>query len=219
MMAGPTGSAILVIYGRGMAAGPAERASLLCAAAGGDSDRLSVGDVDRAIWGWLRATFDGPHDAVLTCAACGDDVEFTLPDDFAWPARQGDDMVTVVHGGAEHRMRMPRLADLRGGTLARDRLADGAPWDDPAFAAAAEAALLEADPGIRVEVRLDCAACGAAQVTVFDAAGFAWARLEQAARRVVREVATLARAFGWSEAELTAMTPERRAIWLAEVEG
>lgn len=218
MAAGPTGSAILDIYEQGMAADPARRAALLCAAAGGDAASMPLGDVDRAIWTWLRATFDGPQEAVLTCAACGEDVEFTLPDGFALPARRGGgDRVKVAHGGNGYSLRLPRLGDVRDGALERAALAQDAPWDDPDFEAAAQDALLQADPGLLVQLKLECAACGAVQERPLDVAGFAWARLEQAARRAVREVARLARAYGWSKAELTAMTPERRAIWLAEL--
>lgn len=219
MAAGPTGSAILDIYGQGMAADPANRAALLCQAGGGDALTLSVSDVDRTIWSWLRATFPGPLDAVLDCAACGQGVEFTLPDGFVLPERETrSERLKVAYGGKEYALRFPRLDDLRGGALARDALAHDAPWNDPGFEAAAEVALLKADPGLKVELRLECAVCGTVQVQPLDAAGFAWARLEQAARRAASEIAQLARAFGWSEAELTAMTPQRRAIWLAEID-
>ncbi|MCQ0091223.1 hypothetical protein FGD77_05805 [Roseovarius sp. M141] len=218
MLAAPTGSAILDIYGQGMAAGPADRAALLCAAGGGDADALSIGDVDRTIWGWLTALFDGPQEAVMTCEECGEGVEFALPAGFALPARSElGDGLHVPYGGARYPVRFPRLSDIRGGNLARTALSKDAPWGDPAFEAAAQAALLEADPALQVDLKLECAACGAVQVQPLDVAGFAWARIEQAARRVVQEVAKLARAFGWSEAELTAMTPARRAIWLAEL--
>lgn len=218
MAVGPTGSAILDIYGQGMAADPAGRAALLCAAAGGDALRLSIADTDRTILNWLHTAFDGPQEAVLTCEECGEDVEFTLPDGFALPARknQGDRLV-VVFAGKHYDLRFPRLGDIRSGTVCRTALCDDAPWEDPAFEAAAQSALLEADPGFEIELKLECGACGAVQLRMLDIAGFAWARLEQSARQAVREIAKLARAFGWSEAELTAMTPERRAIWLAEI--
>ena len=218
MMEGPTGSSILDIYLQGMAAEPARRAALLCTAGGGDASRLSIGDVDRAIWDWLRANFDGPLDAVMTCTACGESVEFTIPDDFSLPAPSaGTRRLRVAFGGSEYTLRLPRLDDFQGGVLSRDALSEGAPWSEPAFEAAAQSALLKADPGLQVEMKLECAACGSVQVLPLDVAGFAWARVEQAARRVVREVAKLARLFGWSEAELTSMTSARRAIWLAEI--
>ncbi len=218
MMEGPTGSSILDIYLQGMAAEPARRAALLCTAGGGDASRLSIGDVDRAIWNWMRASFDGPLEAVMTCTACGESVEFSMPDDFGLPAPSAANRrLEVGFGGRDYTLRLPRLEDIQGGVLAREALSEGAPWSEPAFEAAAQSALLQADPGLQVELKLECAACNSVQVLPLDVAGFAWARLEQAVRRVVREVAQLARAFGWSEAELTSMTSARRAIWLAEI--
>ena len=218
MTTGPIGSVILNIYDQGMAADPADRAALLCAMGGGDAAQLSIGDVDRTIWAWFEGLFDGPHEAVMSCVDCGESVEFALPEGFALPPREGDgDRLTLAYGTQRYLLRLPRLTDVRNGTLARVALSEDAPWEDPNFEAIAQAALLKADPALQVELQLECAACGVVQMLPLDVAGFAWLRIEQSARRLVREVAQLARAFGWSEAELTAMTPARRAIWLTEL--
>ncbi len=220
MATGPIGSVILDIYGRGMTADPVDRAALLCAAGGGDVNALSIGDVDRTIWSWFTSLFDGPQEAVMICSECGEEVEFTFPDSFALPDRlSGREQLNVSHKGQSYAVQFPKLEDLRGGALKRSVICETAPWGDPDFEAAAQKALLEHDPALRVELKLECAICGAVQVQPLDVAGFAWARIEQAARCVVQEVAKLARAFGWSEAELTAMTPSRRALYLAELGG
>ncbi len=217
MSAGPEGSVILSLYEKGMAASPARRAALLCAAAGADPEALPMGDVDRRIWGFLNAMFSGPHEAVSACSDCGEAVEFVMPPDFAPPPRVGGDEVEVSYRGTSHKVRMPRLADVRDGRARLENLAPDAPWDDPGFVAAAEEALEAADPGLRLLVVLQCAACGSEQSKVFDAAGYTWQRVELAARQLLREIVSLARSLGWSEADLLGMSAARRAIYLAEL--
>lgn len=215
MKGDPTGSVILDLYEQGMTAGPAVRAALL-ARAGGSGDDPTLGEADRAGWGFLRRAFGPMQEALLTCPDCGEEVEFTLPPEFAPPEAVAETAV-VNHGGAEIVLRLPHLSDIAGGALWPERLAPGADWSDAGFRARAQAALLEADPALKLDLALSCAACGAEQVHMFDVAGFVWARLEQAARRLVRDVAKLARHYGWSEAEITAMSPARRAIYLREI--
>lgn len=212
----PTGSVILGLYERGMTASPVDRAALLAQVGGSDAD-ATLGDADRAAWRFLRARLGPAQDAVLTCAQCGEEVEFTLPAEFA-PPEAAADKVTVDWNGNGVDLRLPRLSDLRAGGLRPETLAPDADWSDPGFRACAEDALLRADPALQLDLNLTCAACGADQTHTFDVTGFVWARLEQAARALVREVAKLARHYGWSEAEITAMSLARRAIYLREIE-
>lgn len=216
MSAGPTGSVILGLYEQGMTASPADRAALL-ARAGGSASDATLGDADRAAWGFLTRQFGAAQDAVLTCTACSEDVEFTLPPGFAPPEIGSKDSLSVTYKDATFALRMPRLSDLRNGTFNPRALAPDADWSDPEFRIAAEAALLAADPALKLYLSLSCAACAEDQTQAFDVTGFVWARLEQVARVLVRDVAKLARGYGWSEAEITAMTPARRAIYLREL--
>lgn len=144
-------------------------------------------------------------------------VEFSLPADFAPPPRVAD-AVEVVHDGASWRVRLPRAGDFADGALRVERLAEGAPWSDDAFLERAEAALEAADPGMDLRFSLACAECGATMERPFDAVAFFWREIEALERRLVAEVAALARAYGWSEAEILSMTPRRRALYLAEAE-
>lgn len=218
MPPGPRVSALLDIYEQGMAASPAVRAGLLAQAGGRDAD-ATLGDADRAAWGFLSETIGGAHDAIVACAVCGEEVEFTLPEGFAPPdASTGPEAtLRVRHKGRDFDLRLPRLSDIGARGLDLRRLCPDGDWSDRGFRAACEAALLEADPALKLDLLLTCGACGAEQAPAFDVTGYVWARLEQAARTTVREVALLARAYGWSEAELTAMSGARRAIYLREL--
>ena len=51
-----------------------------------------------------------------------------------------------------------------------------------------------------------------------DIAGFFWAELDAWARRLLREIHTLARFYGWSEAEILALSPLRRRCYLEMVQ-
>ena len=211
MSSGPTGSVILGLYERGMTASPATRAALLARAGGAAAD-ATLGDADRAAWGFLTGQFGAAQDAVLTCSACGEDVEFTLPAGFAPPGAEADAPVHFEHGGRAYTLRLPRLSDLGSGAFDPALLCPDGDWADPDFRAACQAALLAADPALQLDLSLTCAACGADQTHVFDVTGYVWARLEQAARALVRDVARLARGYGWSEAEIsTTFRPSSRA--------
>jgi hypothetical protein len=68
-----------------------------------------------------------------------------------------------------------------------------------------------------VLVSLDCPECGAGFDADLDPAAFVWAEVEARARRVLIEVDALARAYGWTEADVLALSESRRAAYLAIV--
>jgi len=70
------------------------------------------------------------------------------------------------------------------------------------------------DPRARIELDLSCANCGHSWQTVFDIAGFLWAEINAWAPRTLRDVHTLARAYGWREADILGMSPRRRQSYL-----
>ncbi len=210
-----TETVVLDLYEAGMTAAPVERAALLHAAAGGAAD-APLGEVDRRLWSWLAARFSGPFDAVATCSKCEAGMEFSLPDGFDIPG-ETTDSVQVSYGKQSFSIRMPRLADIRAGALDPRVLCPEAPWDKASFRTKAEAALEAADPGLRITLSLECGACGSGQQPVFDVGAFVWGHVESSAQRLVRDVAVLARAFGWSEGEIAAMSPSRRALYLREI--
>ncbi|MEM1074203.1 MAG: hypothetical protein AAF665_15595 [Pseudomonadota bacterium] len=216
MTSGPTGSVILSVYEQGMTASPAVRAGLLARAGGSQPDAM-LGDADRAAWSFLQDQFGAAQDAVLTCSACGEDVEFDLPDTFGPPSAAPNATVSFEHDDTGFVVRLPRLSDMRDGRFDPHVLCPEGDWTDATFRSACERALLAEDPALRIDLNLVCASCGEKQTHVFDVSGFVWRRLEQAARALVRDVAKLARGYGWSEAEITAMTAARRAIYLREL--
>lgn len=76
----------------------------------------------------------------------------------------------------------------------------------------------EADPQADTQLSLNCPACGHAWQQVFDIASYLWAELGDWARRTLREVHALASAYGWREADILAMSAQRRQ-WYLEMIG
>lgn len=70
------------------------------------------------------------------------------------------------------------------------------------------------DPQAETVLDLTCPACGGQWQALFDIAAFFWAELAAEAKRLLREVDALARAYGWCEADILALSPRRRQAYL-----
>ncbi|MCA8929894.1 MAG: hypothetical protein KDC18_17680, partial [Alphaproteobacteria bacterium] len=82
-------------------------------------------------------------------------------------------------------------------------------------AAAAVAAAVESlDPLAAIVFALTCPECGTAFETPFDPPAFVWQELAAVASRLLWEVDQLARAYGWPEADILALSPLRRRAYL-----
>lgn len=89
------------------------------------------------------------------------------------------------------------------------------PMDLPEAVLADLAAHMEsADPGAVIELAFECAACSHRWQEMFDIAGFLWREIHAWAQRTLRDVHALARAYGWREPDVLALSPTRRQIYL-----
>ena len=75
-------------------------------------------------------------------------------------------------------------------------------------------AMSEADPLAHTQLQLSCPACQHAWLALFDVAHFLWMEVQAWARRTLQDVHSLARAYGWSEREILAMSARRRRLYL-----
>lgn len=89
----------------------------------------------------------------------------------------------------------------------------GVALSDEMVAAIAED-MAAADPQADVQLACTCPACGEAWPMVFDIASVLWSEIHAWARRLLRDVHALARAYGWREADVLALGPTRRQIYL-----
>ena len=83
-----------------------------------------------------------------------------------------------------------------------------------ALEAALARTVAECDPQADIDLELTCPACGAQWRTPFDITGFLWRELEAWAMRTLRETHLLASAYGWSEADILALSAWRRQHYL-----
>lgn len=79
--------------------------------------------------------------------------------------------------------------------------------------------MAQADPQADVQLALSCPACNHQWQATFDVVSFFWTEIHAWARRLLREVHTLASAYSWSEAEILAMSPQRRQLYLEMIGG
>jgi len=86
-------------------------------------------------------------------------------------------------------------------------------------AAPAAEALAEADPLVAFTVVCACPTCGHEAEYEIDLEGLALQRLAAHQRALLRDVHTLASRYGWSEAQILALTPGRRARYRELIEG
>jgi hypothetical protein len=65
-----------------------------------------------------------------------------------------------------------------------------------------------------VQLSLTCPDCDARWDAPLDIASFLWSEVQAWALRTLADVHTLARAYGWAEADILALSPPRRQAYL-----
>ena len=72
----------------------------------------------------------------------------------------------------------------------------------------------QADPQADVRINMNCPGCSQGWSMPFDVLSYLWGEIEDWAQRLLLEVHLLASAYGWSEGDIIAMSPNRRRIYL-----
>jgi len=242
-MPGPGARELLQAWEYGLSGSPTQRALTLLATALPDASLddiagLPTGTRDLGLLRLRSELFGDRVEAVCSCPACGEQL------DACFDARELlRDENTVAAGppaptrplslhGSQVTVRAPNSLDLlavagdpdipasRRALLRRclgplpAEFADTMP-DDLIDEVVTQIAAL--DPRARIELGLTCAACGHAWPAVFDIASFLWAEINAWAHRTLRDVHAIARAYGWPEADILAMSPLRRQCYLEMV--
>ncbi|MDP9190318.1 MAG: phage baseplate protein [Acidobacteriota bacterium] len=204
---------------------PRRGAALLAIAAapGEDTMALPIGERDGRLMALRAATFGRDLTAIASCPACSECVEVTL-DAAAFAAKPTASEEVEVHAeGRVVRARVPNghdvLAAMTAGDARRALLercivdGDASVLPDEVLAAVEEQ-LERADPRADLRLALTCPACSTQWNDAFDITSFFWTEINLAATRLAREVHTLAAAYGWREADILAMTPWRRQLYV-----
>ena len=243
-MRGITASQILEIWESGAGRGQSERTLAVLAGIrpgvpAEELSRLTIGERDGLLMDARQSAFGLVLNAYAECPRCGERLEFSLDPQaagFSPGAREGDggqEIREFTSGPVTFRFRLPDTTDLAaaaqcesveearelilnrcviearsgGARLARED------WPEAAVAELAEHAA-ECDPLAELTLNLTCPGCTNQWQAAFDIAAFFWQEIDTVAKRLLREVAGLARAFGWREADILAMSGTRRQYYL-----
>ena len=198
--------------------------------------RLTIGQRNSRLLALREVTLGPALNGFARCAQCGAELEFTfeagairLPepdapeyslelDGLALRFRPLNSLdlaaiVDLVDVGAA-RLRLIERCLLEATQDGRSLAAPELP--EPALAALIDA-LAEHDPQAETRFQLTCAACGHRWSALFDVVSFFWTELSARAERMLAQVHTLARAYGWREADILAMSEARRQFYLGLV--
>jgi hypothetical protein len=77
--------------------------------------------------------------------------------------------------------------------------------------------MAQCDPRAEIQLDLSCPACGQGWLAMLDIVSFFWTEIRAQAIRLLREVHTLARAYGWREVDILSMSAARRQLYLEMV--
>jgi hypothetical protein len=231
----PSERELLALWENGLARHPIDRALLLCAWARPDvpTDQLAqlpLGEVNEALLRLHRALFGPRLQAQVACERCGEALEIGLTVDDLLPASQGTAPSPMVQlEGFE--LRLPDSADLASvagmadaraaaelllGRCCLPRTPDAVLSDE--IRARTEAWLEASDPLADLRLRLNCEACGDEWSAALDPASWLWNEVQRSAHGLLAQVHTLARAYGWTEPQVLALSPQRRSIYLDMVQ-
>jgi hypothetical protein len=239
-MRAPTAAELLDTWQDAVTATPARRAQALLRLAfpeldAGDSGALTIGQRDVLLMQLRRHLFGVRLDMVTLCPQCREPLESAADvDAFAATATAECAPAPLCAHGYHIAFRPPSVDDLLAlpdepdpraarahllqRCISRIETPDGhratpASLPEDVVQAVIEA-MADADPAADLELAFDCPACGHAWTDCFDIAAFLWRELHAWALRTLREVHSLALAYGWREADVLALNPVRRQIYL-----
>jgi hypothetical protein len=171
--------------------------------------------------------FGAGLEAWAACEACGEQLEFEMSTRVLTVQHAAPAAAESAVAVGSHRFRLPSSRDVAlaarepTAELAAARLlricwiGSGEPpsFSDREIEEAGEQLAL-ADPLAEARVRLTCPDCGHEWDDTLDLALFIWAEVEARAKRLLLDVHQLARAYGWTEGEILALSERRRRFYL-----
>jgi hypothetical protein len=235
---------VVAIWERGAGMHPIDQALLILAAgypelpADGLPD-LPLGERDARLVALRIATLGASWEGYGECPRCAERVEFPVPAaEIVTGWMKGDPCppVTLRMEEVELVLRLPTSRDLAAvvtcasAEVARRRLLQrcvvratcaGTELSAEALTPEAERAVAERLGSVEANgemlLNLTCPRCEHAWQLLFDPGTFFWGELVAQARRLFHDVDTLARAYGWREEDILAMSPQRRQAYLSVV--
>jgi hypothetical protein len=237
-------SRLLSVWERAHGRSQVERALALLAAACPEQTpeelaRLAVGRRDRLLLTLRERTFGPRMMSRALCEECGEPVELTFEvSDIVAEGGEADESLALQLDGYDVHFRLPNSEDVsavsaNGDAAGASRLLlarcllrvskggeEAAPDELPEqVREEVGRRMAEADPQSDVQMALTCPACGHGWLAPFDIVSYFWDEINAWAQRTLREVHTLASAYGWREEDILAMTPWRRHAYLEMIGG
>ena len=197
---------------------------------------LSIGQRDARLLGVRERAFGPQLSGFAECPECHARLEFDLRTTDINASSAGDqtDQVQQMRAeGYELSFRLPNSLDLAAIATCPDvpsartllirrcvsqSRREGAPVDPQALPEAVIEALgaqiVARDPQAEVRLDLSCPACGHRWQLMLDVVAFLWGEISAEAKRLLRQVHTLAGFYGWREADILSMSAARRRFYL-----
>lgn len=237
-------SDILNVWERGQDQHPIDRALTLMKAGYPESTweelvELSVGQRDARLLALRECTLGSRLEAFTQCPQCGAQLEFVLSTADLSPldadrADQADQRLAM--DGFQVTYRSPNSRDLAAIAgcdspdsgaefLLRRCISQAAHGGEeypvenlPAdIVTAVKDRIAANNAAAELELDLHCTECGHQWPMLFDIVSFFWEELVTQAKRLVGNVHTLARAYGWCESDILSMSARRRQLYLEMV--
>jgi len=237
-MQGLTAKEILSLWEAGQYQTPAERALTLLLAfcprsPRAELERMSVGKRDELLLTFRELLFGSQFMATTTCPHCrllldlgftAAEVRTEMPNgqvesfavtvgEYQFNCRLPDshDLLAVRHGRNTQEIAAALFARCvrhpNGDEVERQSLPE-------AVTDAVVAEIARRDPQGDIRFDLVCPDCSHQWEAIFDIVSFAWNEISAWAGRLLRQVHALARAYGWSETEILALSSFRREMYL-----
>jgi hypothetical protein len=186
-----------VLSGRRRSAALASAASVEDSAA--DPQASTLGERNAALLALREAWFGSRLALTAACPHCREQLELDL------------DLSDLPRGEAHHG---ELVTDLDGWHVRYEGLPRSAAELPPAVLTRIDAALLAADPRGLGSLDVGCSACERAFSAPLDIASVLWHELDAWAHHTLAEVHALASAYGWREADVLALSAQRRFLYL-----
>lgn len=227
---------LLSVWEQGTQRHPIDRGLLLFALASPETPAVQLADLplsrrNVAMMALYEASFGKQLAGWVDCSACGKRMEFVANTaEFPRPTEIEPEPIEV-DGLRFRRPTSRHLAQLKETAspeaAARQLLRvcaespEALPHDEEALTAMldiVESAVEEADPWADIIVAVRCPACCHEEAAALDIAGLLWEEISSRAQRLLGDIHVLARAYGWSEPEILALSNVRRAAYLERVQ-
>ena len=226
-------SELLAVWERASGEHPVDRALTLLSACSEEPRQelaeLSIGRRDARLLEIYQQLFGPMIEAFAQCPQCGERLEYRVPiRELRPPVAETGQPLMLETEEKSFQLRLPNSLDLRAASecsdsqsarrmlLERCVVEATVQVDDLPESTVEKIAscLAQADPQAETLIDLTCCACRHSWQVIFDIQQFLWVKVSALAKRLLREVHALARAYGWREHDILALSEVRRQAYL-----